>query len=92
MGMAFMMTRQYEEAIKSFATINSPYYYIHVYLAGCLAKLDRLDEARAQARLATKIKPDWPSVDWGYQYTKEEYREHERELARLAMDALVDGR
>ncbi|QKC85435.1 adenylate/guanylate cyclase domain-containing protein [Mesorhizobium sp. NZP2077] len=90
MGMAFMMTRQYEEAIKSFATISSPYYYIHVYMAGCLAKLGRLDEARAQGRLANELKPDWPSVDWGYQYTGEEYREHERELAHLAMDALVD--
>lgn len=92
MGMAFMMTRQYEEAIKSFGAISSPYYYIHVYAAGCLAKLGHLDEARAHARLANKIRPDWPSVDWGYQYTKEEYREHERELAHLAMDVLADER
>ncbi|MDX8526863.1 tetratricopeptide repeat protein [Mesorhizobium sp. MSK_1335] len=92
MGMAFMMTRQYEEAIKSFAAISSPYYYIHVYAAGCLAKLGRLEDARRQGRLANKIKPDWPSVDWGYQYTKEEYREHERELALLAVRALEDGR
>ncbi|MER9331197.1 adenylate/guanylate cyclase domain-containing protein [Mesorhizobium sp. M0488] len=91
MGMAFMMTRQYEEAIRSFASISSPYYYIHVYAAGCLAKLGRLEDARAQGRLASKIKPDWPSVDWGYQYTKEEYRAHERELARLAVKALEDG-
>lgn len=91
MGMAFMMTGRYEEAIKSFATINSPYYYIHVYAAACMAKLGRIDDARAHARLANKIKPDWPSVDWGYQYTKAEYKEHERELAHLAMDALADA-
>ncbi|TPK94194.1 tetratricopeptide repeat protein [Mesorhizobium sp. B2-4-14] len=90
MGMAFMMTGQYEQAIKSFAAIGSAYYYIHVYAAGCMAKLGRIDDARAQGRLANKIKPDWPSVDWGYQYTKEEYREHERELAHLAMDALAN--
>lgn len=90
MGMAFMMARRYVEAIKSFAAISSPYYYIHVYEAGCLAKLGRLDEARAQGRLANKLKPDWRSVDWGYQYTKEDYREHERELVHLAIKALEE--
>lgn len=90
-GMAYMLARRYEEAIKSFAAISSPYYYIHVYAAGCLAKLGRLDEARAQGRLANELKPDWPGVDWGYQYTKKEYREHERELVHLAIRALEDG-
>ena len=90
-GGAFMMARRYDEAIKSFAAISSPYYYIHVYAAGCLTKLGRFDEARAQSRLASQLRPDWPNVDWGYQYTKEEDRQHERELARLAMDALTDG-
>jgi adenylate cyclase len=88
LGGAFMMARQYEEAVKSFAAISSPYYYIHVYAAGCLTKLGRLDEARAQSRLASQLRPDWPSVDWGHQYIKEEDRQHERELARLALDAL----
>ena len=83
-GMAFMMARQYEEAIKSFAAISSPYYYIHVYLAGCLAKLGHLDEARMHARLASELNPDWRKIDWGYQYTKGEYSEHEREIAQLA--------
>jgi adenylate cyclase len=87
-GMAFMMARRYEEAIKSFAAIGSPYYYIHVYTAGCLTKLGLIDEARAQSRLASQLRPDWPSVDWGYQYAKEEDRQHERELAHLAQDAL----
>jgi adenylate cyclase len=86
-GMAFMMVRRYEEALKSFAAISSPYYYIHVYEAGCLAKLGRFEEARAQSRLAYQLRPDWPSVDWGYQYTKEEDRQHERELAHLAVEA-----
>jgi hypothetical protein len=91
LGTAFMMARRYEEAVKSFAAISRPGFYIHVRAAGCLAKLGRLDEARAQSRLASELKPDWPSVDWGFEYTNEEDREHERELARLAMDALRDG-
>lgn len=90
-GMAFMMARRYEEALKSFVAIDSPYYYIHVYQAGCLTKLGRFDEARAQSRLASQLRPDWPNVDWGYQYTKEEDRQHERELVRLAMDAPTNG-
>ena len=89
-GMAYMMARQYEEAIKSFAAISSPYYYIHVYLAGCLTKLGHRDEARMHARLASELNPDWRNIDWGYQYTKAEYSEHEREIAQLAAKALED--
>ena len=91
LGGAFMMARRYEEAVNCFAAISSPYYYIHVYAAACLTKLGRFDEARAQSRLAFQLRPDWPSVDWGYQYAREEDRQHERELAQLAMDALSDG-
>jgi adenylate cyclase len=87
-GMAFMMARRYEEAVKSFAAISSPYYYIHVYAAGCLTKLGRFDEARGQSRLASQLRAGWPSVDWGYQYANEEDRQHERELAQLAEEAL----
>jgi tetratricopeptide (TPR) repeat protein len=91
LGTAFMLARRYEEAVKSFAAIGNPGFYIHVRAAGCLAKLGRLDEARAQGRLANELKPDWPGFDWGYEYTKKEDREHERELVRLAIEALGDG-
>lgn len=89
-GQAYMLARRYEEAVKSFAVMSSPGFYIHVRMAGCLMKLGRLGESRAQSYLASKLKPDWPNLDWGYEYTKEEDREHERELARLAMDAQTD--
>lgn len=62
----------------------------HFYAAGCLTKLGRLDEMRAQARLANELKPDWAGIDWGYQYTKREYMGHEREIAGLAIRALED--
>ncbi len=87
LGSAFMLSGQYEEAVKSFAAINNPGYYIHVRAAACLAKLGRLDESRMQSRLASKLKPDWPSVDWGFDYKNGEDREHERELVRLAIQA-----
>jgi adenylate cyclase len=90
-GMAFMMTKRYEDAAKSFIAIRSPDYYIHVWAAGCLAKLGRIDEARAQSRLASELKPDWSSETWwGSEYTMKEDRAHDRELVRLAIQALGD--
>lgn len=88
MGTAFMIAGRYEEAVKSFAAINSPGYYILVRMAGCLAKLGRIEEARAHSRMASQLKPDWPGDDWGFEFKKEEDRQHERELVRLATDTL----
>ena len=90
-GMAFMVARRYEEAVRSFAAVSSPDYYVHVYAAGCLAKLGRFDEARTQSRLASDLNPDWPTHDWGFEFKYEEDRKHIGDLARLAMDALRDG-
>ena len=90
-GEAYMMAGRYEDALKFFAPISSPDYYVHVFAAGCLAKLGRLDEARAQSRLASKLNSDWPTHDWGFEHKNEEDREHQREIARLALDALTDG-
>ena len=49
-GIALVTARRYEEAVRSFLAIPNPAYYIHVWLAACLAKLGRLDEARAHGR------------------------------------------
>ncbi|MBZ9673326.1 tetratricopeptide repeat protein [Mesorhizobium sp. ES1-3] len=86
LGTAFMLTQRYEEAVRSFAAISRPGFYIHVRAAGCLAKLGRVDDAQAQCRLASKLKPDWPSVDWGHDYQSEEDRAIEREVVQLAIE------
>jgi adenylate cyclase len=90
-GLAYMVARRYEEAVRSFAAASSPDYYIHVWAAGCLAKLGRLDEARAQSRLASKLNSDWPTLDWRGEFKNDEDKEHIGELVGLAMDALRDG-
>ena len=90
-GMAFMMAQRYEEAVMSFAAISSPDYYVHVWAAGCLAKLGRLDEARAQCRMASEHRPDWPADDWQSEFKNEADRQHAGELTRVTMDALRDG-
>lgn len=87
LGTALLLTRRYEEAIKAFAAIVRPGFYIHVRAAACLAKLGRLDAAREQCRLASGLRADWADVDWGHDYQSAEDRAHERELISLAIDA-----
>jgi tetratricopeptide (TPR) repeat protein len=90
-GMAHMVARRYEEAVGSFAAVGTPDYHVHVWAAGCLAKLGRLSEARAQSQLASELKPDWPGDNWGFEFKNEEDRAHIGELARLAINPISDG-
>jgi TolB-like protein/Tfp pilus assembly protein PilF len=90
-GIAFMTARRYEEAVKSFQAIRDPAYYIHVWAAGCLTRLGRLDEAQARRRMASKVKPDWPATDHGSEWKNVEDRDHIREITSLASDAVRHG-
>jgi tetratricopeptide (TPR) repeat protein len=87
-GIALTTARRYEEAVRSFLAIPSPAHYIHIWLAGCLAKLGRLDEARAHARTASNLKPGWTPEDWAVEYKNEDDIAHAVELGRLAKDAM----
>jgi adenylate cyclase len=87
-GIAFMAERRYEEAVKSFVAIRRPAYYIHVWVAGCLIKLGRPDEAQAHSLMACNVRPDWVAQKWVGEFKNDEDREHEEELARLALEAL----
>jgi tetratricopeptide (TPR) repeat protein len=87
-GIAFMAERRYEEAVKSFVAIRRPAHYIHVFVAGCLMKLGRTDEARASSLKASKLDPYWVDVEWAGEFKNDEDNEHEEELARLALEAL----
>lgn len=89
-GIALAAARRYEEAVKSFLAIRNPSYYVYVWLAGCLAKLGRRDEARAQARIALKLKPSWMADDWSSEFKNEEDSAHVRDIVRLAVDAMRD--
>ncbi|MEX1109406.1 MAG: adenylate/guanylate cyclase domain-containing protein [Dongiaceae bacterium] len=87
-GIALATARRYEEAVRSFLAIPSPAYYIHVWLAACLAKLSRIDEARAHARTASELRPDWTAEDWAIEYKNADDIAHAEELGRLAKDAM----
>jgi tetratricopeptide (TPR) repeat protein len=83
-GMALMTARRYEEAVKSFLAIRNPAHYIHVCLAGCLAKLGRVDEARAHAHTASDLNPGWTVENWAGEYKNEDDIAHAVELGHLA--------
>ena len=87
-GIALATARRYEEAVRSFLAIPSPAHYIHVWLAGCLAKLGRLDEARTHARRASALKPDWAAEDWASEHKNEDDIAHALELGRLVKNIL----
>lgn len=87
-GLAHMMAQRYEEAIRNFKAISSADSFVHVWTAGCLAKLGHFEESRAQCEMATAINPNWPTEDWGKEYRNLKDKEHVRELVRIAMEAL----
>jgi TolB-like protein/Flp pilus assembly protein TadD len=90
-GIALTTARRYEEAVRSFLVIPSPAYYVHVWLAACLAKLGRLDEARAHARTASDLRPEWTAEDWTIEYKNEDDIAHAVELGRLVKDTMQSG-
>jgi adenylate cyclase len=59
LALALMNARRYEEAVKVFSSLEEPTYYVHAYLAGCLAALDRRQEALPHRRRLLKLNPDW---------------------------------
>jgi adenylate cyclase len=85
MGMGLMIANRHEEAVNAFISIPHPDYFIHVYAAGCLVKLGRLDEAREQGQKASKLRPDWATRDWrNDEIQNKKDRDHVMELVRLA--------
>ena len=83
------MARRYEEAVKSFLAIPSPAYYVHIWLAACLAKLGRLDEARMQARAASDLRPEWTAEGWAIEFKNEADIAHAVELGRLVKSIML---
>jgi TolB-like protein/Flp pilus assembly protein TadD len=90
-GMAFMTARRHEEAVKSFQAIRVPSYEIHVFTAGCLAELGRLDEARACIRKAYELMPDWAIENIAIEWKSGEDQDYIRGIATLALDAFQQG-
>jgi tetratricopeptide (TPR) repeat protein len=82
-GIALGTARQYEEAVRAFLAIPSPAYYVHIWIAACLAKLGRLDEAQVHARAASDLRPEWTPEDWAPEFKNEDDLAHFVELGRL---------
>ena len=91
MGIALMMSQQYEEAVKSFAAIQRPEYYIPVFASGCLMKIGRIQEARPYSQLASELRSDWATQDLSRDFMIEQDRQRVHELLHLAIAALGDG-
>ncbi|MSP83132.1 MAG: tetratricopeptide repeat protein [Alphaproteobacteria bacterium] len=89
LGMSLMIARCYEDAVKVFSGMREPAYHVHGYLAGCLAKLGRREDALRHRERMLEIKPDWTPDH----YRKDPYRnaediEHIGGLMRLATEAI----
>jgi TolB-like protein/Tfp pilus assembly protein PilF len=88
LGMSLMIARRYEDAAQVFSGMREPAYYIHAYLAACLIKLGRREEALWHRDRLLQIKPDW-TMD---HYRQDPYRDaadiaHVGELMRLVAEA-----
>ncbi|MEX2298681.1 MAG: tetratricopeptide repeat protein [Dongiaceae bacterium] len=85
LGMSSMIARRYEEAVTIFSGMREPAYYVHGYLAGCLAMLGRHDDARRHRERLLEIKPDWtPNHFLRDPYRNADDIEHLRGVMRLA--------
>jgi hypothetical protein len=87
--MSLTIARRYEEAVTVFSGMREPAYYVHGYLAGCLAMLGRHDDARRHRERLFEIKPDWtPDHFLRDPYRNADDIEHIRGLMRLAAGAI----
>jgi len=59
LAMALLIARRYDEAVTVFARLEEPTYYVHAYLAACLAALGRRQEALSHRRRLFELNPDW---------------------------------
>jgi TolB-like protein len=88
LGMSSMIARRYDDAAKAFSGMREPPYYVHAYLAACLIKLGRREEALRHRDRLLEIKPDWTPDH----FRMDPYRdaadiEHIGELMRLVAEA-----
>jgi hypothetical protein len=88
LGMSLMVARCYEDAVKVLSGLRDPAYYVHAYLAGCLVKIGRDDEARLHRERVLTLKLDWtPEHFRADPYQHAEDIEHIGELMRMVARA-----
>jgi Flp pilus assembly protein TadD len=85
-GTALMMLGQYEDAVSMLGRVPKLFWYIHAYLAICLARLDRLAEARAEIAKLLLLKPEMTigRCDLADDFQRQEDRDFFNEGLRLA--------
>ena len=59
LGWAYYDAAQYEEAVRTFRSINSPATWVHRRLAAAYVRLGRLEEARAEIAQMLEKEPDY---------------------------------
>jgi adenylate cyclase len=72
MGLAQITARRPAEALEAFAKVQPPLPFDDIYVAICLAKLDRISEAKALARRVLMARPGINVRGWA---TREPYYE-----------------
>jgi len=86
-GLILLNLHRYEEALAILEQAPGPQYRNSVFAAACLARLGRLDEARAAAAKVLELKPDYTI---GRQIAKEPLRNPE-DAAHLAESLRMAG-
>jgi TolB-like protein len=79
LGMALYSARRYAEALAMLAVVGSVSPWPSIYLAACLARLNRLDEARAGI---TKWSTEWPTLSM-VEYARNEPFKNSADLEHL---------
>jgi TolB-like protein/Flp pilus assembly protein TadD len=82
LGNALFARGRYDEALDAFRRIVRPPAYVHGYAAACLARLGRLEEARAEAERSMTLDPT---------QSIERHRRGEPYLRPEDMDDLLDA-
>jgi hypothetical protein len=72
MGLAQITARRPAEALEAFQKVSPPLPFDDIYVAICLAKLDRVSEAKALARRVLMARPGINVRGWA---TREPYYE-----------------
>jgi adenylate cyclase len=58
-----LAARRYRDAMEAIGRISRVQYYNHAYLAACRAQLGQMEEARAEAAEALRLRPDF-TIGW----------------------------
>jgi tetratricopeptide (TPR) repeat protein len=58
-GLAYTILHRYQEALAAFDYLPTRPYRVCAYMAGCYARLDEMDRARASAAECLALKPEF---------------------------------